>query len=256
MGGVYGNKWSLDSMMWLTFASVFSLWAFTVSSANFVSEREFGNYKHGRRKLDDIGGSISIGCGILDDFKYTDDKTEIEYISDKDFIDSGENKNISSKFNHETLQKYLWNVRSFPQGNRSCYTIRPHEGKDTTYFIRATFRYGNYDEQDKLPEFDLYNGVNIWDKVKFDNESHIVIKEIIHFSLMDHINVCLLNTGSGTPFISALELRHFHISSYRIPPTKSLVLYRRFDVGSTTGQIIRYKDDAYDRMWFPYNFPQ
>ena len=42
--------------MWLTFASVFALWAFTVSSANLVSEREFGNYKHGRRKLDDIGG--------------------------------------------------------------------------------------------------------------------------------------------------------------------------------------------------------
>ncbi|KAK7816784.1 putative leucine-rich repeat receptor-like serine/threonine-protein kinase [Quercus suber] len=132
MGGVYGNKWSLDSMMWLTFASVFALWAFTVSSANLVSEREFDHYKHGRRKLDDIGGSISIDCGILDDFKYTNDKTEIEYISNKDFIDSGENKNISSKFNHETLQKYLWHARSFPQGNKSRYTIRPHEGKDTT----------------------------------------------------------------------------------------------------------------------------
>ena len=56
MGGVYGIKWSPDSMMWLTLASVFALWAFTVSSANLVSEREFGNYKHGRRKLDDIGG--------------------------------------------------------------------------------------------------------------------------------------------------------------------------------------------------------
>ena len=42
--------------MWLTFALVFALWAITVSSANLVSEREFGNYKHGRRKLDDIGG--------------------------------------------------------------------------------------------------------------------------------------------------------------------------------------------------------
>ena len=56
MGGVYGNKWSPDSMMWLTLASVFALWAFTVSSANLVSEREFGNYKHGRRKPDDTGG--------------------------------------------------------------------------------------------------------------------------------------------------------------------------------------------------------
>nr|XP_023874406.1 putative leucine-rich repeat receptor-like protein kinase At2g19210 [Quercus suber] len=252
MGGVYGNKWSLDSMMWLTFASVFALWAFTASSANLVSEREFGNYKHGRRKLDDIRGDISIDCGIPDDFGYTDDKTEIEYISDK-YIDSGENKNISSKFNLETLQKYLWNVRSFPQGNRNCYTIRPHEGKDAKYFIRATFMFGNYDEQDKLPEFDLYIGVNLWDKVKFENESHIVIKEIIHFSLVDDINVCLLNTGSGTPFISALELRHFHNSTYEISSNKSFALYSRFDVGSTAGRIIRHKDDVYDRMRFPYN---
>ncbi|KAM3699598.1 hypothetical protein ACJW31_05G037500 [Castanea mollissima] len=255
MGGVYGNKWSLDSMMWLTFASVFALWAFTASSANLVSEREFGNYKHGRRKLDDIGGDISIDCGIPDDSGYTDDKTEIEYISDK-YIDSGENKNISSKFNLETLQKYLWNVRSFPQGNRNCYTIRPHEGKDAKYFIRATFMYGNYDEQDKLPEFDLYIGVNLWDKVKFENESHIVIKENIHFSLVDDINVCLLNTGLGTPFISALELRHFHNSTYEISSNKSLALYSRFDVGSIAGRIIRYKDDVYDRMWSPYNTPQ
>ena len=45
-------------MMWfrLTFASVFALWVFTVISATSVSEREFANYKHGRRKLDDIGG--------------------------------------------------------------------------------------------------------------------------------------------------------------------------------------------------------
>ena len=99
--------------------------------------------------------------------------------------------------------------------------------------------YGNYDEQDKLPEFDLYIGVNLCDKVKFENESHIVIKENIHFSLVDDINVCLLNTGSGTPFISALELRHFHNSTYEISSNKSLALYSRFDVGSTAGRIIR-----------------
>ncbi|KAM3699597.1 hypothetical protein ACJW31_05G037500 [Castanea mollissima] len=238
--------------MWLTFASVFALWAFTASSANLVSEREFGNYKHGRRKLDDIGGDISIDCGIPDDSGYTDDKTEIEYISDK-YIDSGENKNISSKFNLETLQKYLWNVRSFPQGNRNCYTIRPHEGKDAKYFIRATFMYGNYDEQDKLPEFDLYIGVNLWDKVKFENESHIVIKENIHFSLVDDINVCLLNTGLGTPFISALELRHFHNSTYEISSNKSLALYSRFDVGSIAGRIIRTEPVRGPKLKFSIN---
>ena len=58
MGKVCRRKWSPASMMCfrLTFASVFALLVFTVISATAASEREFANYKHGRRKLDDIGG--------------------------------------------------------------------------------------------------------------------------------------------------------------------------------------------------------
>lgn len=99
--------------------------------------------------------------------------------------------------------------------------------------------YGNYDESDRLPEFSLYVGVNFWDTVKFDNASHVVIREILHVPLMDTIDVCLLDTGLGTPFISALELRHFHNSSYRTQ-SGSLVLFKRFDIGSTTNRIVRY----------------
>lgn len=142
-------------------------------------------------------------------------------------------------FNSENLQQALETVRSFPHGKRNCYTLRPPEGKDTIYLIRASFMYGNYDESGGLPEFDLYVGVNLWDSVKFDNASHVVIKEIINVPLLDSIHVCLLDTGSGTPFISGLELRHFHNSSYRTQ-SGSLVLYKRFDVGSTTNQIVRY----------------
>ena len=98
---------------------------------------------------------------------------------------------------------------------------------------------GNYDGQDQLLEFDLYVGVNLWDTITFDNASHIEIKEFIYIPFMDNIYVCFINTGKGIPFISALELSHFHNPSYRIPPAKSLVLYTRFDVGSTTGQIVR-----------------
>lgn len=98
--------------------------------------------------------------------------------------------------------------------------------------------YGNYDNQDKLPQFDLYVEVNMWDSVKFDNASHIVIKEIIHVPLLDNIYVCLVNIGSGTPFISALELRHFHDSTYKTE-SGSLALYQRLDFGSTDNQIVR-----------------
>ncbi|KAK9266037.1 hypothetical protein L1049_017792 [Liquidambar formosana] len=217
------------------------------------SETELINHKPARRKLDDVDSSISIDCGIPEDFHYADVKTELHYASDAGFIDTGLNKNISLQYQSETLQRSLMNVRSFPQGKRNCYTIKPAEGKDTVYLIRASFMYGNYDDRDQLPEFELYVGVNSWDSVKFDNASHIVMKEIIHVPLMDSVYVCLLNTGSGTPFISALELRHFHDSSYRTQ-SRSLLLYKRLDVGST-GEMVRYKDDSYDRIWFPYNMP-
>ena len=98
--------------------------------------------------------------------------------------------------------------------------------------------YGNYDNQGRLPQFDLYVGVNKWDSVKFDNASHIVIKEIIHIPVMDNIYVCLVNTDSGTPFISTLEVRHFHNSTYQAE-SGSLVLYQRLNFGSTTNEIVR-----------------
>uniref|UniRef100_A0A2P2MUQ3 Uncharacterized protein MANES_04G136000 n=1 Tax=Rhizophora mucronata TaxID=61149 RepID=A0A2P2MUQ3_RHIMU len=148
-------------------------------------------------------------------------------------------------------------VRSFPQGTRNCYTLKPPEGKARIYLIRASFMYGNYDNQDRLPRFDLYVGVNKWDSVKFDNASHIVIKEIIHIPVIDNIYVCLLNTGSGTPFISALEVRHYHNSTYQAEAeSASLDLYQRLNFGSTTNEIVRFPDDVYDRIWTPYDCPR
>ncbi|KAK9266046.1 hypothetical protein L1049_017802 [Liquidambar formosana] len=80
------------------------------------------------------------------------------------------------------------------------------------------------------------------------------MKEILHVLLMESIYVCLLDTDSGTPFISALELRHFQDFSYRTSD-EALLLYKRLDVGSTTNQQIRYRDDGYDRIWVPYSMP-
>lgn len=106
------------------------------------------------------------------------------------------------------------------------------------YLIRASFMYGNYDELDQVPQFDLYIGVNKWDSVKLENASHVVITEILHLPTEDHFYACLVDIGSGTPFISALEVKHFHDSSYKIA-SGSLVLYRRLDAGSTTNEIVR-----------------
>lgn len=162
----------------------------------------------------------------------------MKYISDSTFIETGINKNISSQFQIETLAKQFYNVRSFPEGMRNCYTLNPAAGKGTKYLIRASFMYGNYDDANNPPEFDLYLGVNLWESVKLDNASAIEMKEIIHIPISNDILVCLLNTGLGTPFISALELRLLRNSSY---PTesRSLALYKRYDIGSISNQTVR-----------------
>ena len=119
--------------------------------------------------------------------------------------------------------------------------------------IRASFLYGNYDGENKLPEFDLFVDVNHWLTVKFGNASEIVITEIITVAVADTINICLVNKGLGTPFISGLELRPLSSSVYgtEFGTNASLVLFKRLDIGKTNGTG-RYRDDMYDRIWSSY----
>ncbi|GKD21206.1 probable LRR receptor-like serine/threonine-protein kinase, partial [Tanacetum coccineum] len=143
-------------------------------------------------------GYISIDCGSPENFNYVDQDTGISYTSDESFINTGTNRNISSEYaypNNPMLPQPLSDLRTFPQGNKNCYTLRPNGGKSSLNLIRATFMYGNYDGQDKLPEFDLYLGVNLWLSVKFINASDVVMTEIVHTALDDTISVCLINTG-------------------------------------------------------------
>ncbi|XVE98048.1 hypothetical protein REPUB_Repub03eG0071700 [Reevesia pubescens] len=204
-------------------------------------------------------GYISIDCGSLLNFNFIDIDTGISYASDGAYIDAGINKNISSEYaypNNPNLPYPLSDLRSFPHGNKNCYNLAPAAGKGSLYLIRATFLYGNYDGEDKLPEFDLYLDVNLWSSVKFSNASDVVTTEIISAAVSDTISVCLVNKGLGIPFISALELRPLNNSIYgtELGNPVSLVLFKRLDIGYANGTG-RYKDDIYDRIWSPYNSP-
>ncbi|CAK9325334.1 unnamed protein product [Citrullus colocynthis] len=201
----------------------------------------------------DQSGFISIDCGISENSSYKDSVTGIKYISDVNFTQAGISKSISLDFNTTTLPQQFWYVRSFPEGERNCYTIKLAQGKGYKYLIRASFMYGNYDGQVTAPAFDLYMGVNKWDSVILPNESSIIIKEVIHVLPTSSIHICLVNTGFGSPFISALELRLLKNASY-VTDFDLLALHRRLDVGSTTNRTIRYNDDFSDRIWMPYNF--
>ncbi|PON84293.1 Serine/threonine protein kinase [Trema orientale] len=200
----------------------------------------------------DLSGFISIDCGISDGSRYTDETTGISYISDSQFTDSGENKEILQAYRAQRAsEKQFWNLRSFPEGIKNCYTLKPGRGKGTRYLIRARFLYGNYDNEDQAPTFDLYLGVDLWYTVSIRNAWTPTTTEIIHVISTDRIYVCLVNTGNGIPFMSVLELRPLRDDVYETKNGSSLALYGRFDFSSlsTDQQVLRYKDDAYDRLW-------
>ncbi|RHN39168.1 putative transferase [Medicago truncatula] len=178
----------------------------------------------------DQSGFISIDCGLPAHLNYSALDTGISYISDAKFIDTGVTKRILST--EIILKQLLEYVRSFP----------------------TSFYYGNYDNLNQPPQFDLHFGANVWDTVNFPNVSVTTTREIIYTPSLDYIQPCLVNTGSRTPFISAIELRSLNNTAYGKYSDKSSVLSLSFrsDIGSITNLQYRYKDDVNDRIWFPF----
>lgn len=99
--------------------------------------------------------------------------------------------------------------------------------------------YGNYDNNNHAPVFDLYLGVDLWDTINFDFTNSQVDKEIIHVPSSDHIYVCLVNTGYGVPFISALELRPLGDQIYKSASGTALQLFGRYDFGTASNEATR-----------------
>ncbi|KAL5576863.1 hypothetical protein UlMin_018562 [Ulmus minor] len=190
----------------------------------------------------DQSGFISIDCGS-NTSGYTEGRTHLKYVSDKTFIDTGESKQVLEQYRE--IQKQYWSLRSFPEGVRNCYKIKVVRG--TKYLIRAGFLYGNYDEQNMPPAFDLYLGTDIWDSIKLTDSAKSSNKEIIHVPPKDYVHVCLVKTNHGIPFISTLELRPLVNASYQ-SQEGSLAFYSRYDIGSKIPY--RYSEDVLDRFWY------
>ncbi|KAJ4797475.1 Leucine-rich repeat protein kinase family protein [Rhynchospora pubera] len=204
----------------------------------------------------DNTGFVSIDCGLPEkDISSTLTRT-LTYSSDAQFIDAGTNYNISAEYITPTLSPQYFNVRSFKTGIRNCYTIK-YLVAGLKYLVRATFMYGNYDGLNKEVVFDLHIGVNYWKTINISDPGKTTIAEVIFVCPVDYIQVCLVNTGLGIPFISSLDLRPIKNHLYpAVNSSQSLVLVRRLNAGPTDTTIIRYPDDPYDRMWEPWsNFP-
>ena len=167
-----------------------------------------------------------------------DEGTGLFYKSDTGFIDTGTNNYISPEYysSNPDYGRLITNLRSFPNGTKNCYTLKPEQGKNKNYLIRAFFCYGNYDNKNEIPKFDVYVGVNYWTTVEPSSVSNVVFPDIIHVPSSDTIFVCLINTGSGIPFISALELRPLDKSLYSID-LGELINGWRYDMGTSRDKV-------------------
>uniref|UniRef100_A0A0E0M0A3 non-specific serine/threonine protein kinase n=1 Tax=Oryza punctata TaxID=4537 RepID=A0A0E0M0A3_ORYPU len=206
---------------------------------------------HSQTSLDE--DFVSIDCGLHSGSSYVDEKMNITYISDDQYIDTGENHNISSQ--HQGAEQFRsgLNLRSFPTGGRNCYTLYPAI-KGQKYLIRGMFMHGNYDNKGQnlvsSPViFDIRIGLNFWNRLNITNATMTYTSEAIVVAIVNSVSVCLVDNGEGTPFISSLEMRPMKSSNYpAATPNHPLLLQDRRSMGAS--RIIRYPDDPYDRIWW------
>ncbi|XP_028756239.1 putative leucine-rich repeat receptor-like protein kinase At2g19210 [Neltuma alba] len=174
---------------------------------------------------------------------------------DGSVVDSGQIYNLSSEYaldgNDEQVWQQMNNVRSFPEGKRNCYTLKPKQGKNNFFLVRAYYKYGNYDYKNSAPFFHFHLGVNFW--TGSGNTSNDRRTEAIHVSRTNNVDVRLINTGRGKPFISLLELWPLKDSIYLNESDFSpLGVVTRSSLGTSKADyvFITYPEDIYGRSWY------
>lgn len=191
-----------------------------------------------------LTGFVSIDCGGTDNF--TDD-LGLDWISDNQFI-YGKRANLSVTSDKE---KQFTTLRYFPADDRKyCYrlNVKPR----TRYLVRASFLYGNFDNSNVYPKFDLSLGATHWSAIVISDADTMEVKELILLAASPTISVCLSNATTGLPFISTLELRQFNGSVYYTDYETQffLSLSARINFGAESDDPVRYLNVLFVRAKF------
>ncbi|TVU31792.1 hypothetical protein EJB05_23493 [Eragrostis curvula] len=190
-------------------------------------------------------GFISLDCGGAEDHT---DAIGIQWTSDANFVSGGQTAQLLVQNNLHKQQ--FATVRYFPADNRKyCYTMNVRNR--TRYLVRASFLYGNFDNSNVYPKFDLSLGASPWSTIVIDDATTPVIEEAIILAAAPTLSICLSNATTGQPFISTLELRQFNGSLYYTTDETRffLTLSARINFGAESNESIRYPDDPFDRIW-------
>ncbi|KAK9154147.1 hypothetical protein Sjap_001627 [Stephania japonica] len=188
-------------------------------------------------------GFVSVDCGGKENF--TDD-LGLQWIPDDQYI-HGKVAYISVA--NETRKQYLA-LRYFPADNRKyCYNLGVKSR--TRYLVRATFLYGNFDNSNVFPKFDISLSATHWSTIVISDASTIEVRELIFLANSPTVSICLSNATTGQPFISTLELRQFNGSIYytELETQYYLSVSARINFGAEGEDPVRYPDDPFDRIW-------
>ncbi|GAB4856734.1 hypothetical protein Ancab_014648 [Ancistrocladus abbreviatus] len=188
-------------------------------------------------------GFVSLDCGGEESFT---DELGLQWVPDNQFI-YGEVANIS--VSNETRKQYM-TLRHFPADERKyCYTL--NVTSRTRYLVRATFLYGNFDNDNVYPKFDISLGATPWSTIVISDANTVEVREMIFLAVDPTISVCLSNASTGKPFISTLELRQFNGSIYYTDFENQyyLSVSARINFGADDETPVRYPDDPFDRIW-------
>lgn len=183
-----------------------------------------------------------MDCGGQEDFT---DELGLEWTSDGKFS-NGEVAKISVV--NETRKQYA-TVRHFPADSRKyCYKL--NVTSRTRYLLRATFLYGNFDNNNVYPKFDISVGATHWSTIVISDANTIESIELIILALSSSVSVCLSNATTGQPFISTLELRQFNGSVYLTEFENQFYLSvsARINFGADSDAPVRYAQNIWLKM--------
>ncbi|MCL7035221.1 hypothetical protein MKW94_005369, partial [Papaver nudicaule] len=191
---------------------------------------------------------LSIDCGYSSSEPFTDENS-IEWVGDQQYVQTGESRNVM-----DTTKDRPWNtVREFTTRKKNCYSLDISKAEDITkverVLVRASFHYGNYDNEGNPPTFNLQFNGNNWSQV-VTSMNDTTYEEVV-FSLKQGstISVCLSQTQRiHFPFISALEVRSVDSDMYSYVDSNYPLMFKlRKRYGNSTN--LRYPEDKYDRIW-------
>ncbi|CAK9266667.1 unnamed protein product [Sphagnum jensenii] len=167
-----------------------------------------------------IQGSVFVDCGSM--ASYVHSITNISWVPDAaEYITTGVNGYVPSASSIYPNFSEFTTVRYFPDTRaKNCYSfpVMPN----STYLIRGTFFYGNYDNSTTLPSFQMAIDGTIVANVTFDNAAIFVYYEF------------MVATVYG--FMYGTQRIYFE-TKYRL------------NFGGDG--LVRHPDDEFDRYWFP-----